>query len=232
MAQNKNNDSLGLNETKLINANQVSKYYPYLVSEMIISILCLMTTIILLSHSIKRKSTRVPSLIIITLCVSMILTYCGLSTDFILRNYLPSICCQILSIAIYWSFCSTFLWTNVMAYDLRSNITSMVIIEKSYMRYSLFAWITSLLMTGFTVIMDKLIKIEFRPKLGEILSEDQVIKSCFINDRVGYQIFLSAPVGFILLTNLVFYVSTAISLNRTNNERDISEQKTNKHRYE
>jgi large-conductance mechanosensitive channel len=229
MAQNINNDS---SETKLINANEVSKYYPYLVSEMIISILCLITTITLLSHSIKRKSARVPSLIIITLCVSMIFTYCGLSTDLILRNYLSSICCQVLSIVIYWSFISTFLWTYVMAYDLRSNITSMVIIEKSYIRYSLFAWITSLLITAFTVIMDKLVQIKFRPKLGEILSEDQVIKSCFINDRMGYHIFFSAPVGFILLINFVFYVSTAISLNRTNNERDISEQKTNKHRYE
>jgi hypothetical protein len=119
-----------------------------------------------------------------------------------------------------------------MAYDLWSNITSMVIIEKSYKRYSIFAWITSLLMTTFTVIMDKLIKIKFRPKLGEILSEDQAIKSCFINDINGYHIFLSAPAGFILLINLVFYVLTAISLNKTNNERDISEQKTNKHRYE
>ncbi|XP_075978349.1 putative G-protein coupled receptor Mth-like 11 [Anticarsia gemmatalis] len=142
--------------------------------------------------------------------------------------------CQKLSPAVYYFFLASFLWLNVMSFDLWYAVTNEVLPTRkndfdwrTFRRYCVYAWGSPALVTIIAVIVDR----------QELFTDPQhapPFRKCFAEVE-SRQIYMDLPIGLLIGINMVLVLLTAKSLwlshrNLTANPDSRSTQ-TNKDRF-
>ncbi|XP_067135942.1 probable G-protein coupled receptor Mth-like 3 [Centruroides vittatus] len=186
---------------------------PIITFSMILSILCVIVTITVYVMVSESKTLHGKILMSLSGCLGSM--YFFFFLDLYLKPYFSLPACVAMGIVTYIMLIATFFWLNVMAYDLWKTICSSTGSvnskhSKKYLRYSVYAW-TSTILTCIPLIVvqnTNLVPEAFHPEIGK--------RTCWFNGFIGARIFMSAPTGVILLSNLVMFILTVKSLVRIN----------------
>lgn len=151
----------------------ISMIYPAIVTEMVLSILCLVLSIIVYTILPEFKNVHGKNLMSLSSC--LLTTYIFLCLDLALRLHISYAFCFTIAVVIHISFLATFFWTNVMAFDIWRNMTSMKRKNferkretNKYTKYSIYAWTTTVLTALPAVILEStdLVSVQYRPQFG------------------------------------------------------------------
>lgn len=95
-----------------------------------------------------------------------------------------------------------------------------------FCRYSTYAWSSSILLTVATFILDHLDTIPtlYKPKFGQ--------RRCWLNGKPAFLIYFNLPVGITLLANLIFFIHTAVVLQRLRRETEMVRSQNTESRYQ
>ncbi|XP_023217776.1 probable G-protein coupled receptor Mth-like 3 [Centruroides sculpturatus] len=186
---------------------------PIVTFSMILSILCVIVTIMVYIIVSESKTLHGKILMSFSGCLGSM--YFFVFLDVYLQPFLSLPACVAIGIVTYIMLIATFFWLNIMAYDIWKTICSSTGSanskhSKKYLRYSVYAW-TSTILTCIPLIVvqnTNLVPEAFHPGIGK--------RNCWFNGFVGARIFMSAPTGVILLSNLVMFVLTIKSLVQIN----------------
>ena len=132
--------------------------------------------------------------------------------------------CKVASFVMHYSFMTSFSWMNVMAFDVYYSFTqhfrqASARGMKWFVKYSIYAWLSPLVIVVAAFLIDEFSAWEYRPKYANPI--------CWINDSTGLLIFFLAPLALILLTNMFFFASSLKNIctsYRTNTE-DVKQRK-------
>lgn len=216
------------NETNKTDSDNSCSYYhifkPIIASVIVLSVLCIIITILAYSCISKLKNLHGKILTSLSGCLGTM--YFLLLLDVYLQPFLPSSVCVTMGTVTYIMFIATFFWLNVMAYDLWKTICVTSASKrnkgKSYLRYSLYVW-TSTIITCIPMIVvqnTNLVSENFHPGLGNGV--------CWFVGYYSPLIYMSAPIGVILLVNLLMFVLTMKTLVQINKLTQIYEFRQNK----
>lgn len=180
--------------------------YPVIITEMVLSIICLVLSIIVYRTLPEFKNVHGKNLISLSSC--LLTTFIFLCLDLALRRHITYAFCFTIAVTIHISFLATFFWTNVMAFDIWRNMTSMKRKKferkkesNKYTKYSVYAWTATVLTALPAVILEctNLVSVQYRPQFG--------VRRCWLRETV-FTYYFHIPVGVILLGNLIMFSST------------------------
>lgn len=137
--------------------------------------------------------------------------------------------CYLCGVLMHFGYLSSFLWMNVMAYDIYRTFSEAhcrnIMKKKTYLKYSLYCWITSLVVTTFSVCFDNLISTqnEFRPQYG--------FPICWFNQRKGLLVFFVLPIFILLMENVIFFTIAAFHIRTVSKQTKMVNNFSDKVRY-
>lgn len=194
-------------ENRTTSNSIISVVYPVIVTEMVLSILCLVLSIIVYSILSEFKNVHGKNLMTLSSC--LLTTYIFLCLDLAMRLHISYAFCFTIAVIIHISFLATFFWTNVLAFDIWRNMTSMKRKKferksesKKYKKYSIYAWTATVLTVLPAIILEstELVSVQYRPQFG--------VKRCWLSGSKAFTYYFHIPVGVILLGNLIMFSST------------------------
>jgi len=129
--------------------------------------------------------------------------------------HLESVACKVVGIGIQLFFLSAFFWLNVMSFDIWwglrgwSGNTGGIKhhTARQFIRYSVYAWGSPLIITGVAIILDFVPGIPdsvIKPKYGQ--------RKCWLDDDSALAAYFYGPIGVLLLVNLIFFILTSWTL--------------------
>lgn len=186
------------------NTSAPGYYLPLILTEMISSIICLVLSIIIYSILPEFKNVHGKNLISLSSC--LLATYILLSLDIVLYRHVSYSFCFTISVLNYAAFLSIFFWTNVMAYDIWSNVTRMKVkcevtnSSRKYAKYSAYAWSGTVLTSLPAVVFETRNIIAGHRRSG--------VTRCLLSDRTAFLYYFYVPVGFLLLGNMTLFCLT------------------------
>ncbi|KAG7201323.1 hypothetical protein KM043_004094 [Ampulex compressa] len=133
-----------------------------------------------------------------------------------------AILCYFIGYTILFSFLSVFFWLNVMCFDiwwtfggLRGSSTRGRARTKRFLLYCLYAWGLSLLLSILSIVADRtrILPDSITPHIG--------VMSCWFTQDPGFYgelVFFAGPVTIQLISNLVFFVLTAVHCSKVKAE--------------
>ncbi|KAG1682325.1 G-protein coupled receptor Mth2 [Nymphon striatum] len=202
---------------------------PILSAEMMLSMICLIITCVIY---LKLPELRnVPGKIVISICSCLFFTYLFLIMDFSMRKSGNSISCMVIGFFVHFSFMAVFIWTNVMSFDIWKTLkcTQPGKVSESeqtrrFIKYSIYSWIISLVLTVPVFVFDNIEAIPeyYKPKFGR--------KRCWLSGTTAFLIYFNLPVGLTLFANLIFFVHTVIVLRRLKEQTKMLNVKRNENR--
>jgi hypothetical protein len=119
--------------------------------------------------------------------------------------------CRWLAICMHWAYLSNFTWINAIAFDVwrKSKQISIPHSEsrseaaKRLLCYGFYAWIGPMVIVSVCVLIDEFASAEaFKAHYGQ--------SRCWIGQLFPMIIFFHAPIGIIVLSNIVFFVWTVV----------------------
>jgi hypothetical protein len=132
------------------------------------------------------------------------------------------------SVVMHYSWLAAFLWMNVMSFDVyrtfskpsacasfSSGAASTGCCPPSrFTKYSLYAWTLPAILVSASVTFDLCGSehSQYRPRYAMHNGQQQV---CWFNDGQGLLLFFAAPVGLLLMTNVLWFVATAVHIYRS-----------------
>ena len=169
----------------------------------IISIVCLfMTILVYLIPKLQNQPGKILLCLSISLCLAQLIFLLAHNAE--TNNML----CKALSILDHFLFLASFLWMNVMSFDVfktfSSSFSNAEQNKKRFVWYSLYAWLTSLVVISIGVSMDEMTSWSYRPKYGD--------GACWITNNKGLIIFLLVPGAVLKLFNSIFFVLSVRSI--------------------
>lgn len=208
--------------------SSISKFYPIIVAEMILSVICLILTIIVYSILPDVKNVHGKNLISLSSC--LLITFTLLCLDLVLRLHITYTFCFAIAVITHVAFLGTFFWTNVMAYDIWNNMTSMKAKTEikgqswKYFNYSCYAWTATILTALPAVVLEStdLVAPMYRPRFG--------VKRCWLSGKTAFIYYFNLPVGVILLGNLIMFISTVWKLRQIKKTTSVLEVKQQQQR--
>lgn len=135
------------------------------------------------------------------------------------KLFLEEYLCFTVAIAIHYSFLAAFSWMNVLSFDLWRTFSKSssagnaaacqgFLLYNRFRKYSAYAWILPAVVVASAIVMDTVIETPyFRPSYGAVY--------CMISSRTGLLVFFVAPMGALLLTNVAFFIGTALAIRET-----------------
>ncbi|RWS09887.1 lysosomal acid phosphatase-like protein 3 [Dinothrombium tinctorium] len=112
--------------------------------------------------------------------------------------------CVLNGVLMHYFYLSSFFWMNVMSFDvyrLFSRKTNNLKSSKKFLKYSVYAWITPLIIIAFSLLNEYLFpENDYQPKYG--------LQSCWISYRRALLLFFAVPLIVLLITNGVFFALT------------------------
>ncbi|CAL1276228.1 unnamed protein product [Larinioides sclopetarius] len=204
----------------------LSKYYPYLATELGFSILC--STILILVYVIIGEHKTLPGKNVICISMNLIVTYILLTIDLLMRNRIPHSICFIMGVTVQVTFLATFFWTNVMSYDIMRTMASVkpeTIGTSKFWKYSAYAWLMTLICVLPAVVIDltEAVPEEYRPKFG--------VKKCWLSGQLSFLLYFNLPVGLTLASNCIFFALTARTIVRVRSATAILAANRHKKRF-
>ncbi|XP_023217775.1 G-protein coupled receptor Mth-like [Centruroides sculpturatus] len=203
-----------INKTSLNTCPTYDIIQPILATTIILSVLCIIITIIV--YIIISESKTLHGKILISLSSCLGIMYFLLLFDIYLQPYLPISVCVTIGTVTYIMFLATFYWLNVMTYDLWKTVSSTTTTtnsrhSKKYLRYSAYAWTSTILTCIPLIVMQNtnLVSKEYHPGIGDGI--------CWFRGSTAPLIYMSAPIGVILFTNIVMFILTTKTLVRIDN---------------
>ena len=162
----------------------------------IISIACLLFTIVVyMIPKLQNQPGKILLCLSISLCLAQLIFLLAPNAD--TNNLL----CKILGILDHFLFLASFLWMNVMSFDvLKTFSSSFYNVEnnrKHFVYYSIYAWFTSLIVISMAVVVDEMTLWSYRPRYGEGI--------CWITNNNGLIIFFLIPAAILILLNSIFF---------------------------
>lgn len=173
---------------------------------LLISIICLFVVFVI--YMIFPVLRNIPGKCVICLVVSLLLA----QVSFMLGGPLVDfrIACFTLAVLVHLFYLCTFCWINVLSVDIFRMISSSNTRSEEdstcFIYYSLYAWLTPLVIVGATLAIDFLGDdiSEFKPMYGDGI--------CWITQRWALLITFAAPVALIIVINLIIYVITTVKI--------------------
>lgn len=189
-------------------SSSLASFYPVLIIEMFLSIVCLILSIIVFLKLPEFRNIHGKNLITMSFCI--LTAYIFLCLDLAVREHVSYSFCYTIAVTIHVSFLGFFFWTSVLAFDMWSNITRITRETfnenegywKRYIKYSIFAWTGTLLaaLPAFIFESVDLLSLHSRPNLGK--------GRCWLNGINAFTYYFNTPVGIIVLVNSFLYVMT------------------------
>jgi len=195
--------------------------YPYL---MFISAVFLIVTFIVYGSIAELRNLT--GIIIMCYSITLAVMFISLGTIQLATTSISLQFCICLAVIAHFSFLSTFTWLNVMSIatwlDFRQKSSSSEGSVASSTKkwdyrhlaavYALYAWGLPLCIVIVARVMD-LLSIGIRPDFG--------VERCWFSDDISAATYLYAPVGVLILVNIVFFLMTIVKLHQANNPDQI-----------
>ncbi|XP_064625852.1 uncharacterized protein LOC135486721 isoform X1 [Lineus longissimus] len=116
--------------------------------------------------------------------------------------------CKIAGILVHYFFLVSFMWMNVLAFDLASTFASTSIITRDYehatrrfVKYSVYAWFTPVLIVAVAITFNEAdLAPNLRPLYGKFV--------CWFGNPSAQLVFFLIPVAIVLVANLVLFMLT------------------------
>ena len=175
----------------------------------LVSVACLcITTIVYMLPKLQNQ----PGRLLLCLCGSLFLAQL---LFFLTRNAeIDIILCKILGVLVHFFFLTSFLWMNVMSFDVfntfSSSFSSVGNNRKHFALYSLYVCLSALVIISIGILMDEMTSWSYRPNYG--------IGACWITNSKGLIVFLLVPLAIIILLNSVFFALSVRSICITKRE--------------
>lgn len=187
---------------------------------LVVSVLCSVVHVIL--YIILPKMRNLPGNNL--LC----LTSCLLISHFIFLTFINTsnrTVCVIASMSMHYFLLSGFVWMYVMSFDIWRTFSSEFIVRrhsgdsvKTFIKYSLFAWILPLLIVTLAALTDFAMPGSWLedPDFGPLMKKLRPLYGhnnlCWIGQRLSLFVFFAFPVGLIILCNLILFALTAFTI--------------------
>lgn len=123
--------------------------------------------------------------------------------------------CWLLATSTHYFFLAAFFWMNTMAFDIWRTFQFQMLSQSSqntrrrFIGYSLYAWITPLVVVAVAVLSD----VDMIP-LPDYLRPHYARTFCWLNNKWGLLVFFAVPIAVLLLFNIVFFLMTVVSICR------------------
>ncbi|CAG7817253.1 unnamed protein product [Allacma fusca] len=145
------------------------------------------------------------------------LAFVQLFSPYILYDY-PEIC-EFFGSVIHFSFLSAFFWLTSMNFDLWWTFSGCRPLrastrtgeKKRFAFFGLLSWGCAILIASTGVALDSAYKGD--PVISEFLPQFGT-KNCYFHNERSKLPFFYAPIGFLLCVNVIFFMSTILSLHK------------------
>lgn len=191
-----------------------------------VSMVSLLLTIVV--YGVKGELKTVPGLSLACLSVSHLVHYLtGVLNLFNFPHYLASnAACSFFGFARNFSILATFFWLNVMAFDIWRTVVSMrvnggrkTIKSRRFLKYSLYAWGTSLFVACWAIAFDNIPHMpeSWRPNYRRPYLLNPDVRCAMSGNNMGsLLLFNTLPRLIVLVANCVFFFLTARTIQQTN----------------
>jgi len=192
---------------------------------LIISITALAVTFV--AYTCLPQLLNTPGRILVCLVLSLLLAQLGflVSGELAVRTD----ACRALAVLVHYFFMAAFCWMNVIAFDLWKTFSNKFATSgsgsaiKKLGYYSLYAWLTPLVIVCIAVTLDFgdfTIKYpSLKPRYGE--------RACWISSRDSLIVFFLGPLALCKLFDITSFVFTAVHIARANKQGAVARRKKN-----
>ena len=127
--------------------------------------------------------------------------------------------CLVLSVAVHYLYLVSFFWMNVLGFDIWRTFQFHSLnhdghgARRRLVAYHLYAWLVPLLTILVALLIDYNVILSadlLKPRYGH--------RYCWISSKWGLVCFFAAPIGLLLLANVVFFTMTLWNIYRTSRE--------------
>ena len=169
----------------------------------IVSVVCLlMSAMVYMLPKLQNRPGRLLLSLSVCLCIAQILFLVAP------RAEINSAVCKTVGILDHFFFLASFLWMNVMSFDIYKTFSSAFYSvennQKHFAFYSLYAWGSSLCITSAGILTDDITTWSFRPKYG--------VGACWITNTKGLIVFFLVPGALLIILNSIFFVLSVRSI--------------------
>jgi hypothetical protein len=175
----------------------------------------------LVASALFPSLRRIPaSKAIMSLDVSLLLGQIHLLVgSAIMDHFIP---CKIFGILVHYFFLVSFMWMNVLAFDLASTFASTSVVSRDlghatrrFVKYSVYAWFTPLILIAVAVAFDEVDLVSnIRPQYGKYV--------CWFGNPNAQLVFFLIPVAMVLIANMVMYLLTLYGICTAQREAKIA----------
>lgn len=126
--------------------------------------------------------------------------------------------CKAIAIIIHFGFLAYFFWMNVMAFDIFRSFTSAKsqsfyssrkrTVSKRFIHYSLYAWMSPLLIVLISIILEFAKVEQVMPDYGKAF--------CWFGNKNSQLIFFVVPVSLLILSDIIFFCLTVREIYKVN----------------
>ncbi|GAB1603460.1 probable G-protein coupled receptor Mth-like 3 [Argonauta hians] len=124
--------------------------------------------------------------------------------------------CRAVAVAMHYAFLASFFWLNAITVNIWLSVrlnpcrTKKHSEKRSFFTYSLYSWLSPILLVLPAILMDKYIpNSKFAPNYG-------INEFCWINKGWSILLFFAGPLGVIILINFILYIQTACTIHTIN----------------
>lgn len=190
----------------------VLKVFPYF---LFVSSLFLIATFVV--YAMIPEIRNIHGVTIMCHVASLAVMYIGLCV-IQLGSEMPDGACVGLAVIVHFTFLSTFTWLNVMSFDIwwtfsdlrpRNSRHGRQHLGRRIIFYSIYAWGVPFIIVLVGQILDHVKNLPqhiVTPGFGEV--------KCWFFEKEAFLIYLYGPIAILILSNIVFFVMTAILLYR------------------
>ena len=169
----------------------------------VVSVVCLLTSaMVYMLPKLQNRPGRLLLCLSVSLCLAQILFLVAP------RAEIDSVICKIIGILDHFFFLASFLWMNVMSFDIYKTFSSAFYSvennQKHFALYSLYAWGSSLCITSAGILTDEMTAWSFRPKYG--------VGACWITNTKALIVFFLVPCALLMILNSIFFVLSVRSI--------------------
>lgn len=191
-----------------------------------VSMVFLLLTIVV--YGIRGELKTVPGLSLACLSLSHLVHYLtGVLNLFNFPHYkVSNAACSFFGFTRNFSILATFFWLNVMAFDIWRTVVSMrvnggkkTIKSRRFLKYSLYAWGTSLFIACWAIVFDNIPNIpeSWRPNYRRPYLLDPDVRCAMSGNNMGsLLLFNTLPRLIVLIANCVFFFLTAKAIRQSN----------------
>ena len=183
---------------------------------LIISITALSVTLIV--YVTFSQLMNIPGKILVCLITALLVAQLLFLIAALFENIVQL--CITVALLTHYFYLSSFCWMNVIALDLWMTFSNSFMSggsrrnNRRFLKYSLYAWLTPLLIVTCAVIFDfsplYIEDVSLKPRYG--------VKVCWISSKNGLLLFFAGPLAILKLFDIISFIFTAVHITRANRQ--------------